>query len=498
MTRQNTTLDRMCAEALASEPTQQAIEFGDEWVCWGQLRALADKLHVLLQQSGVHDAAPIVLVARNRPSAVAAFLGMLAGARTVRMVYAFQSPASLARDLAQLAPAVVVASAEDFSPEVRAALRERGAAAIALSELGAAAVEGLERSREDGLCGPATPPEVQILTSGTTGPPKRFGLTHEMIGRHIVSANKNYQSADVDYSKHPPAFLYYPLGNISGISSVLPTLLRGHRAVLVERFSVEVWCAYLCRHRPDRASLPPAGFKMVLDAQVPPEELAGLRSLASGAAPLDTNIHRAFVERYKIPILLSYGATEFGGPVTSMTQELHAQWGDKKLGSVGRPIAGAQLRVIDPESGAVLAHGQEGVLEVIAPRIGPDWIRTSDLALIDADGFLFHRGRADGAIVRGGFKLLPETIERALLLHPAVSCAAVVGVPDARLGQVPAAAVQIKRGAPQPTIDELERHLRDHLYATHIPAAWRFVDDLPRTASFKVDGAAVRGLFAGE
>jgi long-chain acyl-CoA synthetase len=275
-------------------------------------------------------------------------------------------------------------------------------------------------------------------------------------------------------------------------------LLRGHRAVLVERFSVEVWRAYLRRHRPDRASLPPAGFKMVLDAQVPPEELAGLRSLASGAAPLDANVHRAFVARYEIPILLSYGATEFGGPVTSMTQELHAQWGDQKLGSVGRPIAGAQLRVIDPESGAVLAHGQEGVLEVIAPRIGPDWIRTSDLALIDADGFLFHRGRADGAIMRGGFKLLPETIERALLLHPAVSCAAVVGVPDARLGQVPAAAVQIEPGAQQPTIDELERHLRDHVYATHIPVAWRFVDDLPRTASFKVDGAAVRGLFAGE
>jgi acyl-coenzyme A synthetase/AMP-(fatty) acid ligase len=97
--------------------------------------------------------------------------------------------------------------------------------------------------------------------------------------------------------------------------------------------------------------------------------------------------------------------------------------------------------------------------------------------------------------MRGGFKLLPETIERALLLHPAVSCAAVVSVPDARLGQVPAAAVQIKTGVPQPTVDELERHLRDHVYATHIPAAWRFVNELPPTASFKVDGAAVRRLF---
>jgi acyl-coenzyme A synthetase/AMP-(fatty) acid ligase len=131
----------------------------------------------------------------------------------------------------------------------------------------------------------------------------------------------------------------------------------------------------------------------------------------------------------------------------------------------------------------------------VAPRIGPEWIRTSDLALIDADGFLFHRGRADGAIMRGGFKLLPETIERALLLHPSVSSAAVVGLPDARLGQVPVAAVQIRPGVSRPTISELELHLRDHVYATHIPVAWRLVEDLPRTASLKVDGLAVRGLF---
>ena len=98
--------------------------------------------------------------------------------------------------------------------------------------------------------------------------------------------------------------------------------------------------------------------------------------------------------------------------------------------------------------------------------------------------------------MRGGFKLLPETIERALLLHPAVSAAAVVGLPDARLGQVPAAAVQIRRGASQPTIGDLERHLRDHVYATHIPVAWRFVDDFPLTPSMKRDGAALRSLLS--
>jgi acyl-coenzyme A synthetase/AMP-(fatty) acid ligase len=117
--------------------------------------------------------------------------------------------------------------------------------------------------------------------------------------------------------------------------------------------------------------------------------------------------------------------------------------------------------------------------------------------MIDEDGFMFHRGRADGAIVRGGFKILPETIERALLLHEAISAAAVLGIPDQRLGQVPAAAVQLKPGAERPGIADLEAHLRAHLYATHIPTTWRIVEELPRTPSLKIDRPAVRRLFEG-
>jgi long-chain acyl-CoA synthetase len=498
-TLQDTTLERMCVEALARDPSQQAIEFEEKWLCWGQIRQLAERMQALMQQSGVDADAPVVFVPRNRPSAIAAFLGMLAGARTVRMVYAFQSAVGVARDVTRLEPAIVVAAAEDFSPELRSALYAHGAAGIALTDaltqMNAALVDGLERSRDHGAANKPSPPEIQILTSGTTGPPKRFGLSHDMVARHIVNGNKNYQAADARAASMPPAFLYYPLGNISGIYSVLPGMIRGHRLVVVERFSVAAWRSHIRRYRPERASLPPAGVQMVLDADLSAEDLAGVRSIASGAAPLDPTVQRAFEARYKIPILISYGATEFGGPVTSMTPELHAQWGDNKFGSVGRPIAGARLRVVDADSGETLAPGQEGILEVIVPRVGPDWIRTSDLALIDADGFLFHRGRVDGAIMRGGFKLLPETIERALLLHPSVSCAVVVGLPDARLGQVPAAAVQLRPSAPRATASELEQHLRDHVYATHIPVAWRFVEEFPRTASLKVDGLAVRRLF---
>jgi acyl-coenzyme A synthetase/AMP-(fatty) acid ligase len=181
-----------------------------------------------------------------------------------------------------------------------------------------------------------------------------------------------------------------------------------------------------------------------------------------------------------------------------MTADLYPEWGKRKFGSVGRPTAGAQLRITDPETGALLPAGKEGILEVISPRIGPDWIRTSDVAVLDEDGFLFHRGRADGAIVRGGFKLLPETIERALLLHPLVSAAAVVGLPDTRLGQVPAAAIQLKPDITPPTLADLEAHLRAHVLSTHVPVKWRFLKELPRNASMKTDRVAVRRLFEGQ
>ena len=220
-----------------------------------------------------------------------------------------------------------------------------------------------------------------------------------------------------------------------------------------------------------------------------------MRALMTGAAPLDPNVQRAFEERYGIPVLLAYGATEFGGPVALMTLDLYKEWGQKKFGSVGRPFAGAQLRVIDPETGAVLPPNTQGLLELISPRMGPDWIRTSDVVVLDEDGFLWHKGRADGTIVRGGFKLLPDNIERALKLHDAVSAAGVTGVPDKRLGQVPAAAIQLKPGAAKPTIAELEKHLRNHVEATHIPVTWRFVETLPYTAMVKVDRAALRRLF---
>jgi long-chain acyl-CoA synthetase len=494
-------LETLSAQALLRPSAQPVIEFQGEWHTWGDIRQVAERLAALIDASGVPPRASIAFVARNRPSAIAALLGLIAQGRTICMLYAYQAGAALARDVERLRPALLVAARQDFSEELVAVLREQGIAAVALSEMDASALPGLERSRAEAAL-QSGPPRIELLTSGTTGPPKRFGVGFDLIARHFVGSSLTQSSAalagSANAAEQPPFLLFMPLGNISGVYTTIPVMLRGQRAVLLERFTVRDWHRHILRYRPQLSGLPPAGVQMVLDADIPPSDLACIRSIGTGAAPLDPTAHRAFEERYAIPILLSYGATEFAGPVTAMTADLHAQWGKQKFGSVGRPIGGAELRVMDPDTGQVLAPGQEGILEVTVPRMGPEWIRTSDIALIDEDGFMYHRGRADGAIMRGGFKILPETIERALLLHDAISAVAVLGLPDQRLGQVPAAAVQLKPGVERPEVAALEAHLRRHVYATHIPAAWRIVDELPRTPSLKVDRPAVRRLFDGD
>jgi long-chain acyl-CoA synthetase len=488
-------LAALATAALARAATAPAIEFQGHWYCWGDLRQVADELHAVLLASGVDAHAPVVFLPRNRPSAVAALLGMVAHGRVVRMAYPFQSPASVVRDMRRLQPALVIAAAEDFSPELVAELQAQGAAAVALTEMHARAVPGREQvQRAQPELAPGAP-RIEILTSGTTGPPKPFAIELEVIARHYVGSAPTAAEA-ADAAEQVPALLYFPVSNISGVYTTLPSLLKGQRAVLLDRFSVTAWHDFILRYRPLISGLPPAGVQMVLAAGIPKADLAGIRQLGTGAAPLDPTVHRAFEDHYGIPILLSYGATEFVGPVCAMTFELHQQFGRAKFGSCGRAMPGARLRVIDPDSGAELPPGQEGLLQVVSPRVGPDWITTSDIAMIDSDGFLFHRGRADGAIMRGGFKLLPETIERALLLHPAIGAAAVTAVSDHRLGQVPGAAVQFKPEATPLSLAELERHVRDHIPATHIPVHWRIVAQLPRTPSLKVDRPALRALFA--
>jgi acyl-coenzyme A synthetase/AMP-(fatty) acid ligase len=229
-------------------------------------------------------------------------------------------------------------------------------------------------------------------------------------------------------------------------------------------------------------------MRSVLDADIPREDLASIRAINAGTSPVDPDLVDAFFEQYGIPILVVYGATEFSGAVAGWTvKDFHTRWVDKK-GSVGRAFPGVRLQIVD-EGGATLGADEPGRLQVAAAQAGgsgESWITTSDLAHIDAEGFLYVDGRADDVIVRGGFKVAPETVVRALRAHPAVGDAAVAPIPDERLGQIPVAAVELRAGV-EADGDSLREHCRTLLTPYEVPARIFVVHALPRGAALKVD-----------
>ena len=290
--------------------------------------------------------------------------------------------------------------------------------------------------------------------------------------------------------------LHGPISHIGGLWHAINTIAAGRAICLIERFNVQEWIDAVVRHRPKVASVPPAGLRMILEAKAPKESFASLSGLISGTAPVDHSLIQAYLDAYDLPILTTYGATEFSGAVAGWgLADFRAHY-HRKPGSVGRLQRGVEGRVVDPDSGEVLPPGAEGLLELRSKQL-PDpvnWLRTSDRAAMDEEGFLWIHGRADNAIIRGGFKVHPDTVVKAIESHPAVREAAVVGIPDARLGEAPAAAIILRAGAPRPDEAELSAFLRERLLPYEVPTLFRFVDDLPRTSSLKPQLPALREL----
>ena len=233
---------------------------------------------------------------------------------------------------------------------------------------------------------------------------------------------------------------------------------------------------------------------MVLHSSVTREDLASIRAVTSGTAPLSADDSDAFTAKYGIPVLTSYAATEFGGGVAGWTLADHQKYWRDKRGSVGRANPGAELRVVG-DGGDPLPAGEIGLLEVKPAQLGPsaDWIRTTDMARLDTDGFLWIVGRADQAIIRGGFKVMPDDVRGALESHPAVAGAAVVGRRDERLGETPVAMVELRESSDAAALID---YLRNRLARYEIPTEIAIVSELPRTPSGKPDLGAIRHHFS--
>ena len=485
------------ADVLALDPAADVVESGGRWRTWGQLADTVAQVAAVIGRPGTE----VGILLRNTPASLGLLLGVLRAGGCVVAINPGRGRDRTREDVAALDLPVLAGDPADITDLVPEGAR---ATTIAVTDLGEPVTvvpgpggPGADAREDAGRPGVA----VRMLTSGTTGPPKRIDLTYQTFERVLVGAKHYETNSDTGLTlRTGVAVVNAPLAHVGGLFRVLQCITDGRPFSLLERFTVEGWVDAVRRHRPKTASLVPTALRMVLEADVDPADIASLRSVVSGTAPLDPADADAFTTRYGVPVLISYGATEFGGGVAGWNVADHRAFWATKRGSVGRAHAGCELRIVDPGSGATLAPDEEGILEVKARQFGDGrgWVRTTDLARVDADGFLFVLGRADQAIIRGGFKVRPDDIRAVLERHPAVRGAAVIGRADRRLGAVPVSAVELRPDAGPVTPDDLLAHAAGSLARYELPTEIRIVDALPRTDSGKVDLSAVAALLGAE
>lgn len=483
------------------DPSADALEFEGVWWPWAMLRDSIDDLDDYLHGAGIGPATPVGVVLHNRPETVRVVTALLATNRCVVVLSPAAPRPFLAEEITRLRlPAVAMTAADWQDRTLPDAVTSGGGAAILLGRAGSPAIADVAEPPAGWAISPTRVPGVaiQMPTSGTTGTPKRVDLLYRSLEREIDSTASYSRRDDLSQVRLRPGtnILWAPLMHIGGMRSLISSLVAGRKIALLERFRVDEWQQLVRRHRPLVVSLAPSAMRMVLDAAVPSATFEGVRAVVSGTAPVPPDMADEFYERYGVPVLVVYGATEFAGGVAGWTlEDWRSFWGTKR-GSVGRANAGITVRVVDPVSGLPMGAGEEGVLEVKGPQLGSsDWVRTTDLGRMDEDGFIWVAGRADDVIIRGGFKVPAARVRELLLSHPSVGDASVIGLPDPRLGQVPVAAAELRPGAEPVGPEELRNFLKERLPAYQVPAEVRILETLPRTPSLKVSQPELRTMF---
>ena len=340
-------------------------------------------------------------------------------------------------------------------------------------------------------------PAAIVYTSGTTGRAKGAVLTHGNLAANARTLIEAWRITAADrYLGVLPLFHVHGLGN-----GVCSWLASGCRMRLVERFEHDKAEALFEEFRPTLFFGVPTAYVRLLELGDAAARRIGsrMRLFVSGSAPLPTPVFEAFRVKFGHAILERYGMTEtlmtIGNPYD----------GERRPGTVGRPLPGVEVRIARADGGEV-PEGETGELLVRGPAVfegywrQPEataaafvngWFRTGDLGERSGDGYVTLHGRASDLIISGGFNVYPREIEDVLLEQPGVSEAAVLGVPDARRGEVPLACFA---GDADPAA--LEEACRRLLASFKVPRSFVRVVALPRNAMGKVDKGRLREALA--
>jgi cyclohexanecarboxylate-CoA ligase len=343
-----------------------------------------------------------------------------------------------------------------------------------------------------------------FYTSGTTADPKGVLHTPSTLGAVL-----RYHAALFPASPDDVSLLQFPITHIGGIVLFVMLPLRsGSSVVLMDTYDPELAVELVARHGITSAGGPPAILQGMLAApRCTPETMRTVRTSGSGAADVSPELMRQVRDRFGAFVYRSYGMTEC--PMFTCGRPGDAE--DKLLGTDGRPVPGAEVRLVD-ESGRPVAAGGEGEVEAYGPQLcvgyldpalntaftADGFFRTGDLAVLDGDGYLRITGRRKDVIIRKGENLSAKGIEDELACHPAVADVAVVGVPDPATGERVCACIVPRPGAPAPTLDALRAFMIERgVMRQKIPEQLELLAELPRNATGKVRKDVLRQRLRG-
>ncbi|HSD81586.1 MAG TPA: long-chain fatty acid--CoA ligase, partial [Solirubrobacteraceae bacterium] len=332
---------------------------------------------------------------------------------------------------------------------------------------------------------------VILYTSGTTGTPKGAELTHDNLRRNVEVSCSLF-----DISERDVVLGALPLFHSFGQTCALNTCVRaGGTLTLIPRFDADKALEIIERDGVTIFEGVPTMYAAMLHgARADTTDASGLRLCVSGGSAMPVEVMRAFEEKFGCKVLEGYGLSETS-PVASFNHPDR----ERKPGSIGTPIEGVEMRVVD-DAGAEVAQGEVGEIvirghnvmkgywnrpDATAEAVRDGWFHTGDVARVDEDGYFFIVDRKKDMIIRGGYNVYPREIEEVLYEHPAVGEAAVVGVPHQELGEEIAAFVALKPGKDADP-DELREHVKERLAAYKYPRRVFLVDELPKGPTGKI------------
>ncbi len=483
------------------------------WHTWADVRAGAAAAALALERAGVGPGDRVALAMPASAGFVAAYLGILAaGAVAVPVNPAVPAP-ELARELGAVSPAVVLGAAVAAGPLRDAAGALRHGVEVLVSDgghgdwdeaLGAARAAGAERLQPV----PRGPDDVAVLlhTSGTAGSPKPAVLTHG-----AMAANLAQMQAVPGQSVLPDdvGLAVLPLFHVFGLNVALGlALATGAPLAVDDRFDPGAVLRLVRDLRVTMVVSVPAVFAQLVryvdgDGGRDVGAAASVRQAVAGGAPLLPGLVEAVRDRLGVPLHQGYGLTEASPAVTTTLAG-----GSPAAGSVGRPLPGVEVRLVDEDGADVLA-GDPGEIWVRGPNVFPGywgdepasaavrapggWLRTGDVGVSGAAGDLFVVDRVKDLIIVSGFNVYPGEVERVVADMPGVADAAVVGRPDPVSGETVEALVVPADPAAPPTGGAVIEHCARYLARYKCPTTVRLVPAVPRNAGGEAVRRSVRG-----